>query len=106
MKNYLIVIILLFISTICFSQEKFNDIEIKVVEQNQYPNAILYQDSLGNNYIQVQLMITEQGILIGEKGSPFENWILFPTYCKQFTEQDLKDIFVFIKSRDLKNRIK
>ena len=106
MSKYLIVIILLFVSTICFSQEKFNDTEIKVVEQSQYPNAILYQDSSGNSYLTVTMLLTEQGILIGEKGSPFENWILFPTDCKQFTEQDLKDIFVFIKSRDLKNRIK
>ena len=108
MKKLIVLIFLLFVTGLSYSQDKdkFNDTIIEIVEQNQYPNAILYSDTLGNSYINITFQITEQGILIGEKGSPFENWILFPTDCKQFTEQDLKDIFVFIKSRDLKNRMK
>ena len=99
---------LLFVTSVSYSQDKdkFNDTTIEIVKQNQYPNAILYQDSSGNSYLTVTMLLTEQGILIGEKGSPFENWILFPTDKIQLKKEDLEDIFTFIKSRDLKNRMK
>ena len=108
MKKLIVIIFLLFVTSISYSQDKdkFNDTAIEIVKQNQYSNATLYKDSSGNSYLTVTMLLTEQGILIGEKGSPFENWILFPTDCKNFNVQDLNDIFIFIKSRDLKNRIK
>ena len=108
MKKLIVLMFLLFVTSVSYSQdkEKFNDTVIEVVEQNQYPNAILYQDSSSNSYINVTFMITDLGILIGEKGSPFENWILFPTDCLNFSSKDLEDIFTFIKSRDLKKSMK
>jgi len=108
MKKLIVLIFLLFVTGLSYSQDKdkFNDTAIEIVEQNQYPNAILYSDSSGNSYLNVTFQITDLGILIGEKGSPFENWILFPTSKTKFLSEDIEDIFTFIKSRDLKNRMK
>ena len=106
MKKLIVLIFLLFVTGLSYSQDKFNNTSIEIVEQNQYPNAILYSDSSGNSYINITFQITDLGILIGEKGSPFENWILFPTSKTKFLSEDIEDIFTFIKSRDLKNRMK
>jgi hypothetical protein len=50
-------------------------------------------------------MVTSEGLLIPEKGSVLDGWLIFPTDVKALTKQDIDDIFLFIKSRDLKNRM-
>lgn len=85
---------------------KFIDTDLKLVEQTQYENAKLYKDDKGNDYLTMTFKVTDEGFLIGDIKTPLENFILFPTDKINLTKQDIEDIFLFIKSRDLKNRIK
>lgn len=104
----LIILIFILIAVNINAQDslKFNDTKLTLVEKQNYKNSKLYVDDKGNNYLNLTLMLTEDGILIGEKQTPLGDWILFPTDKVNLTKQDIEDIFIFLKGRDLKNRIK
>jgi len=104
----ILVIVLMFIALSVNAEDtlKFNGTKIKLTEQSKYPNAKFYTDESGNQYITATLLVTKEGVLIGESGSPFEKWFMFPTDKINLNVQDIEDIFLFIKSRDLKNRLK
>lgn len=108
MKKIIVVLFLLSIVSIVKADEtpKFNGKDLKKVEQQQFQNAVVYTDSTGSQYVNATFLITNGGYLIGNAGTPFEKWVLFPTNAVNLTEQDIQDIFLFIKSRDLKNRMK
>lgn len=103
----LIVIVLLFITIQVNAQDKpkFNDTELTLTEQTKFPNAKMYTDKDGNEYLNVTFKVIKEGILIGEKGTPLADWLLFPTNKINLTQKDLEDIFIFINYRDLKNRL-
>lgn len=103
----IIVIVLMVIAFGVNAQDKpkFNDTELTLTEQTEFPNAKLYKDEKGNKYINITLKLIEGGVLIGEEGTPFDKWVLFPTSKSNLTTKDVEDIFTFINYRDLKNRI-
>lgn len=80
----------------------------KVVKSDKQPfkNAVIYSDGKGLDVIQVNLAFADGGLLLGQQESPLESFILFPSKSTHLTPQDIKDIFTFIDSADLINRLK
>lgn len=105
MKKIFLICMVLLAFTFEGPKQTFNDQAIQLIEQNQFPNAKIYTDSIGNQYYEVKLRLTKQGILVPENGTPMEGYILFPTSNKALTEQNLQDIFKFIDYLDLFNRV-
>lgn len=91
-----------------FASDKFtfNGQPISMIEQNQYPNAVIYSDSTGSQVLQVKLLVTKEGILLPENGTPLEGYLLLPTKSTQLTGQNISDIFKFIDYLDLSNRMR
>jgi hypothetical protein len=106
MRLILIVISLIFLCQFSLSQEaKFEGKSLQKIDVKQDVKGSIYRDSLGNQVYECKLMVTSEGLLIPEKGSVLDGWLIFPTDVKALTKQDIDDIFLFIKSRDLKNRM-
>lgn len=86
--------------------DTFNGQPIRIVEQNQFPTAVIYSDSAGSQVLQVKLLVTKEGILLPESGTPLEGYWLFPTKSTKLTGQNISDIFKFIDYLDLSNRMR
>jgi len=86
--------------------DTFNGMPLTKIEQDKYPNALIYSDSVGSQVLQVRLLVTPSGILVPENGTPLEGYVLFPTTSTNLTGQNVSDIFKFIDYLDLSNRMK
>ena len=85
-------------------QAEYNGHIVSVTQQ--FPAGRIYTDTAGNRFIECKMLVTTEGTLIPEKGSPLEGYILIPTQRVNLTASDIQDIYIFINYRDLKNRIK
>lgn len=102
----LFVVITMAAFTFPSDNDTFNGSKIVKVEQDKFPNAVIYSDSLGSQVLQVKLMATHEGILLPENATPLEGFILIPTQSRNLTRQNIQDIFKFIDYLDLSNRMR
>jgi hypothetical protein len=65
------ILILLFLFASVFPGDKFNDTKISLIVQDTYPNAKIYSDSLGHQYIECRLAVIPGGY-VSENGTPLE----------------------------------
>jgi hypothetical protein len=99
MKKFLFLFVILFAGFIDAEHPKFNETSITKVEQTEFPNATIYQDSLGRQYVEMKFAITPTG-LVPEKGTPFQNPLL------ELTPDEIKYVLSLRQFKDAEKKLK